>query len=576
MSLGQNIAKLSTAYKRYLRNDSGITAIMLSLTLPMLLMATGAAIDMTRLNREKTAFQAAVDSAVLAVASNDLSATGGLSGSALATRMTALQDLAKKYIDANYVANSSTTDNTVINVAVTNQSITLTASHTFYYALYSMVAGTTETLTSTSEVKKAMRPVELTLVMDTTGSMASNGKLSGAKTAAHTLLNTLYGGTLAAYPESEYIRTSIVPFAAAVRLDTSAFDFSMNWIDTTGANPLSKLNFNDSTWNNFMAWGKMITNGQPTQWNGCVEARANGTAASGDDYNQNDAVPNLSNGNTLFPAYFAADAPVITTNGNTYTYGYSYVGTNTTPNELTGLTNAQKTDVSDTGLLYRQKNQAKYDGFSIAAQAGSAQGPWSGCAGSKVVPLTFDRGHTESGIDAMVANGPTLIAEGLSWGWRVISPTAPFTQVEGTSSIPTAAISPYDDVRWRKIMVLMTDGDNDLGAGSYGYNGTIYSSYGRGRASPASTNRFGTTSDGAIMNALDTSMLNLCSKIKAKNIELFVASFGDGLSDTTKARLQSCASKPEDYTHATTNTQLQVFFDHIGQDVLNKSIYVSK
>jgi hypothetical protein len=121
----------------------------------------------------------------------------------------------------------------------------------------------------------------------------------------------------------------------------------------------------------------------------------------------------------------------------------------------------------------------------------------------------------------------------------------------------------------------MTDGDNDLSAGSYGYNGTIYSSYGRGRETLA-TNRFGSTSDANKMTELDNQMLAVCSKIKAQNISLYVTSFGTGVSATTKARLQSCATKPENYANSVSNADLQAFFNHIGEDVINKSIYVSK
>ncbi len=103
----------------------------------------------------------------------------------------------------------------------------------------------------------------------------------------------------------------------------------------------------------------------------------------------------------------------------------------------------------------------------------------------------------------MTANGPTLIAEGVAWGYRVLSPTEPFTKVEGTGSIPADTIATYGHPRWRKIMVLMTDGDNDLSPGSYAVNGTTYSAYGRGKETLA-VNRFGTTTNSAIEPALDT------------------------------------------------------------------------
>ena len=105
--------------------------------------------------------------------------------------------------------------------------------------------------------------------------------MAQAKVAAHDLLKTLYAGTPAQVPESEYLRTALVPFSAAVRLNKNAYDFNLGWIDTTGANPLSKLNFTTSTvYNNYTAWGKLKSNSSTyMSWNGCVEARARGTAA---------------------------------------------------------------------------------------------------------------------------------------------------------------------------------------------------------------------------------------------------------------------------------------------------------
>ena len=74
-------------------------------------------------------------------------------------------------------------------------------------------------------------------------------------------------------------------------------DYKANWIDTTGVNPLSKLNFNSAplppaTWNNYTAWAKLKKTSSTFQtWNGCVETRMRGTAASNTDYNVNDVAP---------------------------------------------------------------------------------------------------------------------------------------------------------------------------------------------------------------------------------------------------------------------------------------------
>ena len=191
------------------------------------------------------------------------------------------------------------------------------------------------------------------------------------------------------------------------------------------------------------------------------------------------------------------------------------------------------------------------------------------------MPLTYKRANVEAGITAMVAAGNTLIAEGVAWGWRVLSPTEPFTKVEASTSFPADTISTYHHPRWLKIMVVMTDGDNDISAGVDTLNGTTYTAYGRGKEDLAN-NRFGTTSNSSIMPALDDAMSAACTQAKAEGIELYVTSFGSGVSSATQAKLQACATDADNYQHASSSADLSAFFNHIGQDVLNKAIYVSK
>ena len=137
------------------------------------------------------------------------------------------------------------------------------------------------------------------------------------------------------------MRVALVPFAAGVRLNPNAYDFNLNWIDTTGANPLSKLNFNDTTWNNYTTWGKLKkTSSTYHTWNGCVEARMRGDDAANTDYNVNDVAP--TSGVTRFPAYFAPDSPSFA-NLSTYgvnqnkTWSGTYIPESGTPSEIAGL-----------------------------------------------------------------------------------------------------------------------------------------------------------------------------------------------------------------------------------------------
>lgn len=572
--------------KAFRQNQLGsVTQITALAAIPMFLCA-GAAIDTVRINREQVAFNAAVESATLAVAADDRASLSGLSESQAASRIAELEAYAKQYMAENYTPQFGSDQDIDVDIDITGQYIDLHAAHDFPTTIMSLTGIEKINLVAHSQVMKAMRPIEIALVMDTTGSMASSGKIDGAKTAAHDLLNTLYGGSKTSVPESEYIRVALVPFAAAVRLSKTAYDYNAGWVDTTGLNPLSKLHFDaNAAWNNYTTWAKLKTSSSAfLSWNGCVEARARTTGVAGTDYNVNDAAPTVLTPATLFPAYFSPDTPSIR-NLSSYSSswrGVNYTGTyipedTTTPNEITGITNAQASSFTDANMLkYRQENVNKYTNRIISAETtASTAGPWSGCAKTPIVPLTHKRANVEAGIDAMAAAGPTLIAEGLSWGMRVMSPTEPFTKVEGTASIPASTISTYGHPRWQKIMVLMTDGDNDLSPGVDTLNGTVYSAYGRGKET-LTTNRFGTTSDSAIETSLDTQLTAVCDQVKALGTKLYVTSFGSGVSASTKSRLESCATDPTYYKHASSSADLSAFFNHIGEDVLNKSIYVSK
>ena len=104
----------------------------------------------------------------------------------------------------------------------------------------------------------------------------------------------------------------------------------------------------------------------------------------------------------------------------------------------------------------------------------------------------------------MTPRGNTVLPEGLAWGWRVLSPTVPFTQ--GAA---------YNDKKWRKVVVFMTDGENDVSNGTNTLNGSVYTSYGYVTTTLAK-NRFGTTNTNLAEPALDTKLLTVCSGIKAK------------------------------------------------------------
>jgi Flp pilus assembly protein TadG len=568
------------ALGNYLRRTGGNVTMITALSIVPLAAVAGAALDYANINRDITAFQNAADSAVLAVTASDKARITGLTGSALAARMAELDKIATDYIAANYVPRNGHDPDFTLSLAIDGQKVKLTAVHKVELTWLGALGIQGPNVTIVSEVKKAARPVELVMVMDTTGSMGTT-YMAQARTAAKNLLQKLYGGTLAQQPDSEYIRIGLVPFSAAVRLDTSAYDYDPNWIDTTGAAPVSKLNFSDPTWHNYMAWSKLrTTTGASIPWNGCVEARYG-------NYAIDDTPP--SSGSTLFTPYFAPDEPAVSSG-----YYNNYITGSGSPNETTNIATTSSptnwgstyscsgfssSSTTTTSLSCRQNNVNKYVNKQISPESSSQYGPWFNCAASKIVPLTYSRARVEAGIDAMSAQGSTVIPEGMAWGWRVLSPTEPFTKVEGSTNQAASTIAPYDSPRWQKIMVLMTDGENDVlsnGSQVNALNGTWYSSYGRGKAAlSGGYNRFGTTTISSIGPALDDKLTTLCNSVKAAGITIYTVAFRV-TAPVIQNRLKACASGDDKYSYAADGVALAAIFNHIGENVANTNISLSK
>ena len=152
-----------------------------------------------------------------------------------------------------------------------------------------------------------------------------------------------------------------------------------------------------------------------------------------------------------------------------------------------------------------------------------------------ITPLTNDSSKMRNVVDAMVATGNTYIPEGLMWGWRILSPGAPFDEAGSY----TAKGSPK---RLRKILVLMTDGANTLSPTYPAHDGT----------------------DTALANSLT---LEACTQIKAAGIEIFAIAF-DVTDTTIRNTLTTCASSPVNYFEAVTETQLRAAFESIARGVV--------
>jgi uncharacterized protein YegL len=143
-----------------------------------------------------------------------------------------------------------------------------------------------------------IKKLNLALVLDNTGSMASNDKMANLKAAAHSLLGMLQ--TAAATPGD--VKVAIVPFATDVNVGTGYVNASwIDWTDWEAANGTCSNTYYHSK-SSCESNGKVWTPAPHSAWNGCVY-----------DRDQNNDVQNTAPVTgapaTLFRAHQASKCP---------------------------------------------------------------------------------------------------------------------------------------------------------------------------------------------------------------------------------------------------------------------------
>ena len=491
----------------FAKDAKGNVAILFGIALIPLLIGVGAAVDYGRALIVRDRMADAADSAALAIGS-----WPGLTQAELTTK-------AQQFFNANYPPSTIGTVGT-LNVSFAGDDITVTVSGQVPTTFMKLANIATVNVGATSTVTKKQRSIELALVLDTTGSMGSGGKLTAMQSAAKKMVSTLFNGKAT----SDSLKIGVVPFSVAVNIRSDKL--TSGWLDTAtySSSNLSThpLAFEDLDKTNGVSVITLYSK-IGKSWSGCVRER-------GGAYELTDDVPTSGTPATLFVPYFAPDEPD-SASGTNYNNTYLSDGSYSSANCVKGTTDSDK----------RQCNTSKYKSFS------GSGGPYYNCPPAKVTPLTNTASTVNTAIDALAANGNTVIPAGLLWGWRMLSPTVPFT--EGAA---------YTDEKWVKAMVLLTDGENDVSQGGNGIDKSAYNAFGY-----AKNGHLGNTSGSNANATLDSKTLTVCSAIKAKGILLYTIGFQ--VTSASQTLLTSCASKPEMFYNSPTNDQLAGIFQDIAQ-----------
>jgi Flp pilus assembly protein TadG len=517
--------------RRFCRDGRGNVAIMFALVASVLLILIGFAVDFGQATRVRAQLQNATDTAALAVARDGLSVSDAK-----------LLDIVNKYMAANYNATkSSKVDKfTFDRPTVTAELFTSATVTTTFLRLL----GVTDIPVKAHSQTKGLG-VEIALVLDTSGSMdesAGSGgkKITALKDATKALFDVLYGTTTT----SQRFNIGIVPFAASVNVGTQYKTAS--WMDTNSS-PQNSQHTEDFSSPNKQQVNRfsLVKGGNQglanVAWSGCVMTRPA-------PYDISDTAP--SAGDTLFVPWFAPDEPDGDNDGYYKGKWYSSDG----PYNNNYLDDEGGVCANNEALRYdtdfnKQGRTCKYKGENASTSNG--KGPNYLCDSQPITPLTNARATLDSAVNALNAEGNTNIVEGFMWGWRILSSDQPFPQGK-----------PYNAPNNRKVMILMTDGENNFG-GSSNANQSSFFSFGFARHGHAGA---ATSNNSTLTGYLDSKTVQACTAAKTKGIVIYSIAFGSGASKS-QALLKSCATDPSYYFAPQNSNDLKPTFQKIAESI---------
>jgi Flp pilus assembly protein TadG len=493
--------------RRIPADRKGAISPVFALMIFPLALAAGAAVDVGRAVSGRNALQDAVDATAL-----------GLAHLSNSTSQATLRQDATAWLGAELT--DKDLKNLTVTVTPTTGQITVSAAASVSTTIAAIAGVTSIPVTATSTVKWGLSHVELALVLDNTGSMASNNKLPTLISAATSLVDTL-SSTAGADPAA--LKISVVPFSMTVNIG-SGYQ-SATWMSGVMPTAYGSDIFTTSNVNRFTLFSQIHKT-----WGGCVESRPA-------PYDVQDTAPSTATPATLFTPFFAPDEP---DSGGTYYNNYL-------------------SDANSGTWQQRQGNAAKYTSSATLktgtnGSTGYAYGPNAGCALTPLLRLTDNTNNmaeVKAKLNQMVAVGDTNIPMGLMWGWHTLSPSAPFA--DGTA---------YNTSGVMKIVVLLTDGWNQNTVNSNA-DASFYS--GDGYSWQSRVSGLNTSSQTSRNAALDARMTLLCANMKAQNIIIYTVRIDvTGVSPTA---LQNCATNASDFFDVPNVPDLPTVFANIAGDI---------
>ena len=281
--------KLSRAIGAFRTARAGNVAITFALASLPVVGTVGFAVDYSHANSVKVAMQAALDSTALM-----------LSKEAATVTSSQLQTDATSYFKALFTRPEAT--NIVITPTYTSSGgsqVVVNGSVKVPTKFLGIIGYNDIVVNGSATAKWGNTRLRVALVLDNTGSMASDGKIGALITATNSLLTQMKNA--AATNGDVYV--SIVPFVQDINVGASNYTASwIDWTDWNNNNGRCSSSWAGNTKSTCQANGKSWTTDNHNTWNGCITDRGNSQTPHAGAYDTNVSLPVIGNPATLFPA----------------------------------------------------------------------------------------------------------------------------------------------------------------------------------------------------------------------------------------------------------------------------------
>ena len=486
--------------RRFIKARKGNVAIIFGVMMVPTMVLSGGLVDYGMAIKTKSQLVATLDAAMLAAM---LQYT--------ADEDADYQKIIEDYIDQNFTQSNKKVHGTIIEVSTAaisdegEMSASLTASVPTNFLKF--VHKDTFEFSIGAAVMVGGTKLELALVLDNTGSM-SGSKIKALKKSATNLVDIIMPKD-----QSDYVKISVIPFADYVNVkhdDTGISDRDEPGLDIPD-------DYTVSTWKN---GGKSCKNTYPQSTQKCK----NKPKKWGTCYNDGVSYPcKKYNGKTCTGKKGPKKKVCTWKKGKETKKKYNWHGCM--------ASRAHDLNVRD-------------DGYGTGVPGVMAT--WNWCKQiAPITRLTDEKSVVTAGLDRMKAKRSTYIPSGLAWGWRSLSPTSPLA--DGAT---------YTSRAIKKVIVLMTDGDNTkstkewTGDDTKQHLGAVW-----GHNSSKSSKA-------------DTYTKELCANILDKGIMIFTIGFDIPGGSKIEKVMKKCAGNGGQYFDADDSSELDDAFAEIGKSLL--------